>query len=77
MRVLPAPRANMTSEFVGNLVNRRHRYPARLRDTLAELQLLRHHADYRDITITRTDARRALGLCRELVEAVQLGSERQ
>jgi uncharacterized protein (UPF0332 family) len=71
------PHTFVQSEFVGRLVNRRHRYPRRLRGTLADLQILRHHPDYEAVTITRTDASRALRLCREFIEAVRLGSERQ
>ena len=71
------PHTFVQSEFVGKLVNRRHRYSTQLRDTLADPQLLRHHADYRDVTITRSDASRALRLSREFVAAVRLGSGRQ
>jgi uncharacterized protein (UPF0332 family) len=64
------------SEFVGKLINRRHRYPSDLRETLSNLQLLRHNADYRGATIRRDDANRALGRSRAFVEAVRIGSER-
>lgn len=71
------PHTFVQSEFVGKLVNRRHRYPARLRDTLAELQRYRHRADYRGISITRADANIAVRRCHEFVEIVRLESERQ
>jgi hypothetical protein len=40
------------SQFVGQIINRRHRYPSMLRSTLTELQHLRQHADYRTGLIT-------------------------
>lgn len=71
------PHTFVQSEFAGKLINRRRRYPSRLRDTLADLQLLRHQADYDGATITRAEAREGVRRSRELIEAVGLGSERQ
>lgn len=71
------PHRFVQAEFVGKLVNRRHRYPARLRDTLAELQRLRHRADYGGTSITRADANLVVRRCLEFVETIRLESERQ
>jgi uncharacterized protein (UPF0332 family) len=65
------------SEFIGKLINRRHRYPSGLRDTLTTLQVLRHDADYRGGTIKRPEANRAVRRSREFVEALQRESEQR
>jgi uncharacterized protein (UPF0332 family) len=70
------PHRYVLSEFSGRLINRRRRYPSRLGATLAELQRLRHRADYRGVTIPRADARNALRLSSEFVDAVLDGGER-
>ena len=64
------------AEFAGKLINRRHRYPSRLRETLPDLLNLRHRADYRDDTIRGADAVGAVRRSREFVESVWQGSER-
>jgi uncharacterized protein (UPF0332 family) len=71
------PHTFVQSEFVGKLINRRRRYPSRLRQTLFDLQELRHRADYGGSRIHRAEANLALRRCREFVETVRLESERQ
>ncbi|MFN8593065.1 MAG: HEPN domain-containing protein [Thermomicrobiales bacterium] len=65
------------SEFVGKLINRRHRFTPDLRDALSDLQSLRRDADYRDGTITRADARDAIRRSRAFVEAIRQENEAQ
>jgi uncharacterized protein (UPF0332 family) len=69
------PHTFVQSEFNGKLIKRQRRYPSRLRETLAKLQLLRHRADYQGATISRSDARLALRLSGELLDAVEHGGE--
>lgn len=71
------PHTFVQSEFVGKLINRRRHYPPRMRDTLSDLQDLRHHADYQGGTISRAEANLALRRCKEFVETVRLESERR
>jgi uncharacterized protein (UPF0332 family) len=71
------PHTFVQSEFAVRLINRRRRYPARFRASLAELQRLRHRADYRGATITRPDARNALRLSGEFDDAVRDGGGSQ
>lgn len=71
------PHAYVQSEFSGRLINQRLRYPAEFGGTLAKLQLLRHRADYRGATISRSDARIALGQSSEFVQAIRHGGTRK
>jgi uncharacterized protein (UPF0332 family) len=65
------------SQFVGQLVNRRHRYPPAFRTVLTDLQLLRHRADYSADLITPTEAGRGPRRSRAVVDAIQpAGDER-
>lgn len=61
------------AQFIGELINRRKRYPADLRDTFERLLRLRQIADYRTDLVTRTQAERSLGRARTFVDAVRLG----
>lgn len=61
----------MQAQFAGELINRRKRYPASLRQTLTITQEMRHKADYQGYHVTEREAARALRLARELVESVQ------
>ncbi len=61
------------SQFVGQVINRRHRYPSTLRSTLSELLTLRHTADYDPDPISRAEANRGLRRSREFVETVRRG----
>ena len=71
------PHTFVHSVFSGQLVNRRHLYPAQLRSTLDDLQVLRNRADYTIDVITHTEASRGLRRCREFVTSVQQkGAER-
>ena len=66
------------SQFVGQLINRRHRYPSTVRSTLAELLTLRQSADYDPDPISRPEASRSLRRSRDFVDAIrQGGGERQ
>ena len=59
------------SQFTGQLINRRHRYPTTLRSSLTDLQLLRRRADYSTDLITHTEANRGLRRSREFVTAIR------
>jgi uncharacterized protein (UPF0332 family) len=59
------------SEFVGRLINRRHRYNSSLRGTLSRLESLRLRADYYGETISQPEASRGLRRSQELVDAIQ------
>jgi len=61
------------AQFVGQLVNRRKRYAADLRQVLVTNQALRDKADYHTDLVTQTQADRALGRCRTFVQAVRQG----
>jgi len=65
------PHEFVQSTFAGQLINRRHRYPAALRSTLGDLQLLRNRADYTTDVITQIEANRGLRRCREFVTVIQ------
>jgi len=65
------PHTFVQSSFVGQLINRRHRYPTTLRDTLGELQVLRHRAVYETEMIAQTEAYRSLRRYREFVTTVR------
>lgn len=58
------------SRFVGQLVNRRHRYPPSLRTVLTDLRVLRQRADYETDLISRVEAARGLRKARAFVAAV-------
>lgn len=61
------------SQFVGQLINRRHHYPTDLRGVLVQNRDLRHAADYGPETVSRTEVRRALRHSQELVLAIRRG----
>lgn len=63
--------AFVQAQFAGELVNRRKRYPAELRDTLIRNQILRRQADYEQDRVTEVQAARALGRAREFLEAIR------
>lgn len=65
------PHAFVQSTFAGQLINRRHRYPAELRSTLGDLQHLRNRADYTTDVITQIEANRGFRRCREFVTVIQ------
>lgn len=58
------------SSFAGELVRRRKRYPASMRDSLSDLLVLREIADYKSDNIGQRQASRAIETARQLVEAV-------
>jgi uncharacterized protein (UPF0332 family) len=61
------------AEFIGQLINRRKRYPTEIRDTLFRNLSVRHEADYGTNMISQTQASRALRRAREFLEAIQPG----
>ena len=65
----------MQSEFVGQLINRRKRYPADIRDVLERNYSLRQTADYEDNQITQAQASRGLRRIRRFLEIVLEGGE--
>jgi uncharacterized protein (UPF0332 family) len=63
--------AHVQREFSGRLINRRKEYPGTLRDVLGRLLVLRRTADYRTVTVSDTQAARAMRHAREFVGAVR------
>ena len=61
------------AQFVGELINRRHRYSPELRDTFERLLRLREVADYRTDVVTETQTDRAMRRARSFVDAVRQG----
>ena len=61
------------ARFAGDLVGRRHRYPAELRSTLDHLSALRQTADYTSDAMTETEANRAVRRARTFVRAIRQG----
>ncbi len=59
------------AQFIGQLINRRHRYPPALRRSLSENMLLRQMADYDTNMIGEVQARRAVRRSREFVDAIR------
>ena len=59
------------AQFVGELINRRKRYPSELRDTFERLYLLRQTADYAASLVSEIQAARAVRRARAFVTAVQ------
>ncbi|HSH81138.1 MAG TPA: HEPN domain-containing protein, partial [Herpetosiphonaceae bacterium] len=51
-------------QFVGELINRRKRYPTELRDALTHTQAVREQADYRTTGVSYTQATRAVSRAR-------------
>ena len=66
----PWGHAYVQAQFVGQLINRRKRYPSDLRDTLARCLMLRQTADYQPDTVTEIRALRAFQRAQAFVEAV-------
>lgn len=65
-------------QFVGQLINRRHRYPPALRSVLTDRQTVRNRADYGPEMISEVEAYRGLCRAREFVTAVrQTGAGRR
>lgn len=58
------------AEFVGQLINRRQRYPSDLRDVLSRNYKLREVADYAEVLVSQTEAGRALRRARQFVAAI-------
>ena len=65
------------AQFVGQLINRRKRYPSSLRETLLRGLRLRQTADYKIDRVTDIQASRGLARAREFVGAITAeGGER-
>ncbi|MDH3602872.1 MAG: HEPN domain-containing protein [Candidatus Tectomicrobia bacterium] len=62
--------AFVQAAFVGQLINRRKLYPARLRQALMRNMSLRHAADYESDHVSQTQAGQALQRSHEVVDAV-------
>ena len=60
-------------QFAGILINRRKRYPGRLRDVLSRVSSTRVKADYSRNRGSEEQARRALRRSREFIEAIRNG----
>jgi hypothetical protein len=63
---------HIQAQFIGELVNRRHRYSPAFRRGLSENMVLRQKADYETDTISEMQAARAVRRSREFVEAIRL-----
>ena len=62
--------AFVQAAFVGQLINRRKLYPARLRQALMRNMSVRHAADYESDHVSQVQAERALQRSYEVVDAV-------
>jgi len=65
------------AQFVGELINRRKRYPPQLRETLVRNLELRQAGDYRANQVSQTQAFRALRRAGDFLKSIELGGERQ
>lgn len=66
------------AQFVGQLINRRKRYPTTLRTTLAQNYALREAADYKRDQVSEVRAARAVSRTEEFLEAIKTtGGERR
>ena len=66
-------RSFVQAEFVGQLINRRKRYPAELRDTLPRTFAVRQAADYHVDWMSKQQMERVLRRTRTFVQAIQQG----
>lgn len=62
---------HVQAQFVGQLVNRRKRYPETLRRALGENMRLRQTADYEMSTISEIQAHRSVRRTQDFVEAIR------
>src|SRR6266702_4534245 len=60
------------AQFVGELINRRKRYPPSLRDTLARTLILRQMGDYEPDMVSQTQAERTLRRTHDFVNTLVL-----
>jgi uncharacterized protein (UPF0332 family) len=63
--------AAVQAQFVGELINRRKRFPASLRSTLGHNMDLGHDADYDSVYVSEIQARRSVHRSRDFVAAVR------
>ena len=69
--------AFVQAQFAGELITRRKRYPAVLRDVLPRLQVTRRRADYEPTPVSQVQATRSLRMAQDLVAAIRGGGERR
>lgn len=67
--------AFVQGQFAGVLVNRRHRYPPDLRDTLPQNLIVRQRADYEEQHVSQVQADRSLRRTRTFLDSVQARGE--
>jgi uncharacterized protein (UPF0332 family) len=65
------------ASFVGQLIQRRKLYPARLRRTLTDLLAIRHKADYRVASVSRREASLAVRRTQEFLQEIEAHLARQ
>jgi len=65
--------AFVQARFVGDLINRRKRFPSDLRDTLSATMQQRHKADYQYDHVTADQAMRAVRRAVRFIQAVESG----
>ena len=58
------------ARFVGDLINRRKKYPASLRSSLADMRVVREDADYSVKLISEKKSKEQLRLSKEFVEQI-------
>lgn len=63
------------AQFAGEIITRRKRYPAQLRDTLSYTWRMRTLADYEMVTVSQTQAARAVARARTFVTAIAAQGE--
>jgi uncharacterized protein (UPF0332 family) len=63
---------NIQAQFIGQLINRRRRYPPTLRRALSENMVLRQKADYETDPVSEVQAARAVRRSREFVQTIRL-----
>ena len=59
------------ADFSGELIGRRKIYPAKLKSSLYDMQLIRNQADYDDKSINRKKAFLSLAKLKELLEYIE------
>ena len=64
--------AFVQARFVGDLINRRKRYPVTLRETLSRALFLRQVGDYRSQQVTETQASRLARHARQFLDALTI-----
>ncbi len=63
--------SGVQAQFDGLLINRRKRYPSRLKEALSQASATRQTADYTRKRTTEREAKRALRMSQDFVEAIR------